>query len=125
MRPWIVEVVAASPAYSLLEVTLPRGTEVPPHVNRHEDLVVQVVTGEIAVAVDGRHGVLGPGAGTHVARGRPRGLTALTDARLLVAGVPGGIEALAAVAADASIDVDDALALLAAAGVDRVPPVRA
>ena len=119
--PWTVETLVARPRYTLLDVRLDAGIAVPPHVSRGEDLVVHVVEGDVEVGLDGSATRLAAGQGLWLPRGRPRRLRALTAARLLVSAVPGGAEALATIAADASIDADDRSALLAAAGVVRVP----
>ena len=119
--PWTVDTLVARAAFTLLEVRLDAGCEVPPHVTRGADLVVHVVDGEVEVGLDGRSSRLGPGAGLWLPRGRPRRVRAWTAARLLVSAVPGGAEAQVAIAADASICGDDRAALLAAAGVQRVP----
>ncbi len=119
--PWSVETLIARPRYTLLDARLDAGVVVPPHVARDEDVVVHVVAGEVEVGVDGSATRLAAGQGLWLPRGRPRRLHAVTAARLLVSAVPGGAEALAAIAADDSIDGDDRAALLAAAGVVRVP----
>jgi quercetin dioxygenase-like cupin family protein len=119
--PWTVESVAARPAYSVVDVRLAAGVRIPPHVNRDEDLVVHLVGGEVELVLDGDGRRLLAGAAAAIPRGRPRRLTALTDAHLLLTSVPGGIHGLAAIATDVSLDPDDRAALLAAAGVVRVP----
>ena len=120
-RRWTIEVVAATAAYFLVELRLAGGLIVPPHVARREDLVLQVVDGEIELIIDGGRERLLSGDGAPVPRGRPRRLSVLRPARLLVAGTPGGIESLAPIFSDPSVEPDDLAALLAAAGVDRVP----
>lgn len=119
--PWTVESIVAGPAYSIVDVRLEAGVRIPSHVNQGEDLVVHVVEGEVELVLDRRGERLSAGAAAAVGRGRPRRLTALTGARLLLTSVPGGIEGLAGIAADVSLDADDRAALLAAAGVVRVP----
>jgi quercetin dioxygenase-like cupin family protein len=118
---WTVETLVARSRFTLLDVRLDAGVVVPPHVARDADLVVQVVEGEVEVGLDGSPARLAAGQGLWLPRGRPRRLRALIAARLLVSAVPGGAEALVGIAADVSIEPDDRAALLAAAGVVRVP----
>jgi quercetin dioxygenase-like cupin family protein len=119
--PWTVESLVARSAYSILDVRLEAGARIPPHVNRDQDLVVHLVEGEVELDVDRGSERLSAGAVAAVGRGRPRRLTALTATRLLVISVPGGIDGPAAIAADASLEPDDRAALLAAAGITRLP----
>ena len=119
--PWTVESVAARTDYSVVDVRLTAGLSIPAHVTEGEDVFVHVLEGEVELVRDGRDQRLTVGAVARIARGLPRRLTVLADARLLLTSVPGGINRLAAIAADPSLDADDRAALLAAAGVVRVP----
>ena len=120
-RPWTLENVAAGPDYSVVDVRLTAGLSIPAHVTEGEDLFVHILEGEVELVRDGRNQRLTAGTVARIARGLPRRMTVLADARLLLTSVPGGINRLTAIAADPSLDADDRAALLAAAGVVRVP----
>jgi PhzF family phenazine biosynthesis protein len=107
--------------YAVLEVTVPRGAGLPHHVHRHEDVYVVVVDGSLSLLEDGRSRAIGPGELTRLRPHVPWELRAARDARLLVALVPAGADRIAGLLS-AATDDDDRLALLAAAGIDLVPP---
>ncbi len=124
-NPWTVEVVVGrkrtAGAYAVLDVRMPGGLAVPPHVNRHEDILVLVLTGAVELVLDGRWLRLEPGGHRLVPRDLPRRLSVLEDAHLLLVAVPAGLDQLEELANDASVSADDRAALLAVAGIDGVP----
>ena len=117
----LADPAADSGAYALLDVEFLGAVDVPPHVNRFEDLIVAVLDGELVVVVDGHRHVVEAGGHLRVPRGVPRRATARGPARALVLAIPAGIERLRDVLSDRRISRDDRAALLAAAGIHRVP----
>ncbi len=108
-------------AYALIDVRLPAGTSLRPHVVTRETIDLRVLAGDLTVVVDGAPHALTAGDHLRLAPGLPRALRATTTARVLGLVVPGVTAQLARAAADASLCADDRAAWLAAADVRLLP----
>jgi quercetin dioxygenase-like cupin family protein len=108
-------------AYALIDVRLPAGVTLAPHVVDRETIDLWVLDGGLRVVVDGVRHELAAGEHLRLAPRAPRALTATAATRLLGLLVPAGGERLAAVAADPATRPDDRAALLAAADVRLLP----
>ncbi len=123
--PIVVEVVVSEEAtaghYALLDVRMPAGAALAPHVVERETVDVLVLAGALDVVLDGaRHRLVG-GGHLRLPPAVPRSVAAAEAVRALCLATPAGLGRLAAVVADPSLAPDDRAALLAAAGVRRLP----
>ncbi|MEH3053290.1 MAG: cupin domain-containing protein [Patulibacter minatonensis] len=123
----LVDAPTAGGQFALCEVHAPAGAATSVHRHEHEDEVVHVRAGRVDLWTRDEHRILGAGESGHLPRGVPHRLRALGDgpADLLIAFMPGGVEAslLAASTTDADgpLDPDDLAALLSAAGIRTLP----
>lgn len=107
--------------YSVLEVSVPAGVALPPHVCTRHDGVLVMLAGELEVVLADERRVLGPGGQMRLPRARPRRLAVLSAARLLCVTTPAGLEPVAQALVAPGADPDDLAALLAACGVTVLP----
>jgi len=119
-----VELIAATDDYVLLEVTAPAGTGLPPHVASREDVVVLVLHGELQVTLAGARQTLRAGQALALPRDTPRALAATADLRLLCLAAPGD-ERFVNLVRPPLPDPEDLAVLLTAAGMVRLPSLRA
>ncbi|WP_300598438.1 cupin domain-containing protein [Niabella sp.] len=66
-------------ALAILELTLPRGAEPPPHIHTHEDEAFYVVKGEMAVTVAGTTTLLKAGEALFAPKNVPHSFRILTE----------------------------------------------
>lgn len=71
-------------ALAILELTLPRGGEPPPHTHTHEDEAFYVVKGEIAVTVAEKTTLLKAGEALFAPRNVPHSFRILTESATLL-----------------------------------------
>ena len=82
-------------AYSLMEETMPKGTEPPPHVHHDEDEAFYLLEGALTVRVGEETFTAEPGSFVFCPRDVPHLLTVESDvARMLVLCTPGGLDAM-------------------------------
>ncbi len=108
-------------AYAVFDIRAPAGAVIPPHVRAHQDAVLLVVTGELQVACGDTRQTLGRGDTAALPRDVACRVDARTDVHLLCLAMPAGLEDLADLVADQSLELDDIAALLAAAGITLLP----
>ncbi len=112
---------AAGLDYSVIELRLRGGHDLPPHALSREDCLMLVLDGELEVKLGDQLRTLKAGEVLQLPRTLPRRVTVATSAHILLVAVPAGIEELADAIGDASMHPDDTAALLAGFGVDLLP----
>jgi hypothetical protein len=111
-------------AYAIVDVSLPRGLEIPRHIRRDHTAVVHLLDGALELREDDEAPVVvRPGLITLV-EGRPIAVRVLEPARLVAILTPAGPAQLLQAAADPGAVADDRAALLAAAGITSLPALR-
>lgn len=80
--------------FSLVDIVLPPGLQVPAHIHTGQDETFYVLDGEIAFRVAGRAVTMRPGGTLFVPRGTPHEFvtTSATPARYLFLHTPGGFD---------------------------------
>jgi len=116
----VVDAQASDGAYALLDVRAAAGAAVPRHVGAGEEVAVHLLAGRVELRVGRETRMLRAGDHLLLPRGIPRGARVAEDARLLLLLVPAGAERLAPLLDDPPA-ADDLAALLAAAGLARLP----
>jgi len=120
----LVDAARTQGAYAVLDISLPRGLDIPRHVRRDHSAVAQLLDGVLEVREDDEAPVvIHPGLVTLV-EGRPIAVRVLEPARLVVILIPAAPAELLGAAADPDALADDRAALLAAAGITHLPALR-
>jgi quercetin dioxygenase-like cupin family protein len=118
----VADAAATEGRYGLLELAAARGDEHPAHLHRREDEVLLVLSGVVTVVLDGESMTLTAGELARLPRDVPHRFEISSDeARLLLAYLPGGLEAALQDGGSWARDDDDLAALLAARGVEWIP----
>jgi len=117
----VVDRRASAGAYALLDVRAAAGAVVPRHVAAAEEVVVQLLGGRIELLLGRERRELTSGDRTAIPRGVPRAARVVEPVRALLLLLPAGAEQLALLLGDPPADADDLAALLAAAGISRLP----
>lgn len=73
-----------SNAFALLEITLPKGAEPPPHIHNNEDESFYVVDGQLSLNVDGSTTILNPGEALFAPRNVPHSFSILTEKATII-----------------------------------------
>lgn len=120
----VLDGAATGDEYALVDVKLPAGARLHPHVLTREDLTVVLMDGTLAVHVDGAKHLLEAGDSLDLPRRASRNATAVTDVRLLVLSRPAGLETLAELTLPPLLEPDDVAARLTVSGVTLLPKGR-
>ena len=117
-----LRVASRSDDYSLFDAEVRQGAALPPHVRAHHHVSLLVLAGDVEVACgETRHRLVARDA-IGLPEDVPCRISALTDAHVLCLTIPAGLEALADLVSDLTVDFDDVAALLSAAGIRMLPP---
>lgn len=111
-------------AYAVVDIRLPAGLLIPRHVRRGHSMVAHLLEGALELREDDRAPVVVRRGLIALGEGRPVALRVLMAARFVGVLVPAAAAELFPAVADPSLLADDRAALLAAAGITALPPLR-
>lgn len=110
--------------YAVLDISLPRGLDIPRHVRRYHSAVALLVEGVLELYEDDEAPVVISSGPITLVQGRPIAVRVLEPTRLVVILRPACRAELMHAAADPLALPDDRDALLAAAGITALPALR-
>lgn len=108
-------------AYAVIDIRVPAGFSLPPHVLCRDEARLVVLAGSVDVDLGDERLRLESGDQAVLPSAVPRCVRVVTDARVLAVVMPAGLERLLAMTGPPLPDPDDLAAHLAAAGVTLLP----